>query len=722
MPARSLRQGLDNEVYAIVDRLLQDQSQPTDVRSVYNAIQKSNSSVKRKPKKVLEDSIERVLDAMADEVPDEEARLEQQHETVTSEVDSNLMNRSITSGWNSKTKSKPITPIDGEANGTGEPPRKKRRAGPEEKDRSPPTDISWEDMGGVDHVITQLQRSVVLPLIRPNWFTQYHLSTTRGVLLHGPPGCGKSALSRATAAELGVPFIEILGPSIVSNMSGESEKRVRDIFDEAQRVAPCLIFVDEIDVIAPKREESSQSQMEKRIVAQFLVSMDNLSHDPSKPVIVLAATNRPDSIDPALRRGGRFDIEINMPVPDQATREKILRVQTRNTPLAQDVDFVELAKRTPGYVGADLKDLVSKAGTHTMEAWMSALIADANPRPRPEDGHMEVDPPVTLSEAVRTTRALIARGRNATDPNTISAQKGIDMAAFLAVLPDIVPSSKRQGFATTPDVSWEDIGALESVRTTLNKHVVDRIKDPHKLAKFGITQPTGVLLWGPPGCGKTLLAKATAAESKANFISVKGPELMEKYVGESERAVRTLFMRARSSVPCIIFFDELDALVPRRDAQNSEVASRVVNTFLAELDGLSDRDGIWVIGATNRPDTIDDALLRPGRLEKPLYVGLPGAEERVAILRALLRPKRKNAHTVVWPDGLDEFVRHGEACRRFSGADLGALKRLAVMNTVARDGEQPTLEDFQAAAREIRPSVHDMSQYEKCKQRFGSGL
>lgn len=541
MPRRtggsSLSKGLDSEVYQVVLRLLDDTA--PDVRSLYQAIQRSNSSLKRKPKKLIEDSLERVLSVLEEDDEDEEAAIDQQQQAKSTSEDPNVMNRSLTASWKVATPTTtPGTPLA--ANGTamtdatrkpetnGEPPKKKRRL-PEEKDRSPPTDVRLADLGGVDDVLEQLEDILVLPLTRPQCYATLNLPLPRGVLLHGPPGCGKSMIARGYAAELGVPFVEILGPSIVSGMSGESEKQVRELFEEARRIAPCLIFIDEIDVIAPKRE-SSQSQMEKRIVAQFLISMDSLSIENKdgnqQPVIVLAATNRPDSLDPALRRGGRFDTEISIGVPNEPMRENILRAQTRNTALSEDVDFGVLAKMTGGFVGADLRDLVGKAGAWTMIKYKTALKNQAADL----DESMDVDQSTTTtSPFIKGLRHLIKRSKNQElpEPEGYQAMR-ISMEAFLSVLPKIVPSSKREGFATIPDTTWENIGALKSVREELQMAIVDQIRDPASYDAVGISAPTGILLWGPPGCGKTLLAKAVAAESKANFISVKGPELLNK--------------------------------------------------------------------------------------------------------------------------------------------------------------------------------------------------
>ncbi|KAF2143643.1 uncharacterized protein K452DRAFT_285676 [Aplosporella prunicola CBS 121167] len=679
---------------------------------------------------MLDDSIERVLDVIREEEggSDEEelAPIDADFVDANAEqeaADANAMNRALVSGWDVPKTSTPAdgseAPTkkrDGQRQPNGEPVKKKRKVAlaAEEISTAPPSHIRLEDVGGVDNVKQQLKDHLVLPLLCPEEYAKRKIPIPRGILLHGPPGCGKTVISRAFAAKLGVPFIEILGPSIVSGMSGESEKQVREHFEEARKHAPCLMFIDEIDVIAPKRD-TSQSQMEKRIVAQLLISMDSLAMEANdgKPVIVLAATNRPDSLDPALRRGGRFDTEINMGVPNEKMRELILKAQTRETETASDVDFVKLAKMTPGFVGADLRDLVGKAGTWSMDRYREALERQAATT---EPSEMDIDDgenPLQTSEMDMSITRLVQRVKDKSIPRPEGFEStAITMEAFLAVLPGIQPSSKREGFATIPDTTWADIGALEVIREELQTAVVEPILHPERYKAVGITAPTGVLLWGPPGCGKTLLAKAVAAESKANFISVKGPELLNKYVGESERAVRQVFMRARSSVPCVIFFDELDALVPRRNDALSEASARVVNTLLTELDGLSAREGIYVIAATNRPDMIDDAMLRPGRLETLLFVGLPGPEERVEILRALIRKTPIDV-------SLADIAR---ACEDFSGADLGSLLRRAGQNALKRGSGQVVLADFEKAKTDIRPSVGDMRKYEKLKEKLATRI
>ena len=730
----TLGQGLDKEVYQVVRSIVDSQSQygsgqqaRLSVPAVYQNIKKSNSSLNRKSKKLLEDSIERVLIVLKEEIPSDNDSISIEGDFDAVEADgmsvqtSNGLNKSIVGAW-SKAKLSgsgsrtPLAPFTEEREnglaplpsrkrrGDEEPPAKRRKA-TTSVDRSPPTHVSLADLGGVDSVIQELEDLIVLPLLQPDIYISSRIQPPRGILLHGPPGCGKTMIANAFAAELGIPFIALSAPSIVSGMSGESEKALRDLFEEAKKMAPCLIFIDEIDAITPKRE-SAQREMEKRIVAQLLTCMDELALEKTggKALVVLAATNRPDSLDPALRRGGRFDKEINLSVPSEAVRHQILLALTRQMTLSDDIDFHHLAKLTPGFVGADLSDLVSTSGSAAIKRFLEALKSQAS--------DMAVDNYEMLaSKKVLELRKLIKRVKEPAADRTIAIS--ITNNDFLQALPKIQPSSKREGFATIPDTTWADIGALRPVREELLTAIVEPIRSPEKYKRVGITTPTGVLLWGPPGCGKTLLAKAVANESRANFISVKGPELLNKYVGESERAVRQVFVRARSSIPCVIFFDELDALVPRRDDALSESSARVVNTLLTELDGLSNRQGIYVIAATNRPDIIDPAMLRPGRLETLLFVDLPAEEERVEILQTLIRNL-----AIPFTDDVGDIAR---SCEGFSGADLESLLRRAGYSAIKRN-DDIKLEDFVTAKATVRPSVGDRKKYDRLRVQWGAGL
>ncbi|CAG8495101.1 4390_t:CDS:10 [Paraglomus brasilianum] len=622
------------------------------------------------------------------------------------------------------------------------------------------------DLGGVDACIEEVLELIVMPLAHPEIYLHTGVQPPRGILLHGPSGCGKTLLAHAIAGELGVPFVNISAPSIVSGMSGESEKKVREVFDEAKGLAPCLIFIDEIDAITPKRE-TAQREMERRIVAQLLTCMDDLSWDKTdnKPVLIIGATNRPDSLDPALRRAGRFDREISMGVPDEEAREKILRVIASKLRLSGDFDFKSLARMTPGYVGADLNALTAAAGviavkrifqqfgnditsTQKTDDDTDAMITDEGdiltlqqpPTPTTTmlTSHAEPlvlsIPSISLEFSNRSPteqlRSISAFLRNHPEPLTPVELEPLSITSddFIQALSKVQPSSKREGFATVPDVAWSDIGALKFIREELRMAIVEPIKHPEFFQRVGITAPSGVLLWGPPGCGKTLLAKAVANESHTSFISVKGPELLNKYVGESERGVRQVFARARASSPCVIFFDELDALCPRRDDSKSESSARVVNTLLTELDGLENRKQVYVIAATNRPDIIDPAMMRPGRLDKLLYVELPTAPERQEILRTL------TAKTPLAADIDFKKVAEDQRCEGFSGADLASLVREAAvvalretfyakdsMTSISPNEIFVTAENFEAAFAKVAPSVskQDKKKYDTLRVKFG---
>ena len=748
-------------MYQIVRKISDEHSQYGDTKlrlsfaQVYDEIKRSNSSLNRKNKKLLEDSIERVLETLeqdarnsdSDPIDGEYDGLEKQ--TRASEKSaSNGLNRSIVGAWATSTPKgsstpkrdqeqedvevhQPAQPVGRRRQGNGEPLAKKRKVAPSAIDRSPPTNITFADLGGVDEVIQDFEDLVLLPMTQPEVYVSSRIKPPRGILIHGPPGCGKTMIVNALAAELEANFIPISAPSIVSGMSGESEKALREHFEEAKKAAPCLVFIDEIDAITPKRE-NAQREMEKRIVAQLLTCMDDLALEKTngKPVIVLAATNRPDSLDPALRRGGRFDKEINMSVPSEPVREQILRALTRQLNLSDEVDLTLLAKRTPGFVGADLDDLVSTAAAAALKRYRLIL------KSKSESTTMDLDDPSSLdnsavssssahrasvSAVVASFRRLYRYSKEISSSNLSDAPPVlISNGDFLTALPRIQPSALREGFATIPSTTFADIGALSHHRSKLFSYIINPILKPWLYKSLGISPPSGVLLWGPPGCGKTLLAKAVANESKANFISVKGPELLNKYVGESERAVRQVFTRARSSVPVVIFFDELDALVPRRDGTMSDASARVVNTLLTELDGVGAATrGIYVMAATNRPDIIDPAMLRPGRLGKLLFVGLPAPEERVDILKTLTR----KMPGFVFTDEIADIAR-SSSCDGFSGADLASLLHEAGEAAVARNTTAGIEgRDFEVAKAEVGRSVDVdvVHEHERLQMRWGKG-
>ncbi|KAJ9104840.1 hypothetical protein QFC19_003799 [Naganishia cerealis] len=672
--------------------------------------------------------------------------------------DTNALNKSVISLWNlESTKDSENDEQKDEEDKKNEKKRLKNSSSKQvtkrqksKLDHTPPS-ITLSSLGGLEEVTKDLLELIGLPILHLEIYTATGVEPPRGVLLYGPPGCGKTTIANALAGELKVPFLNISAPSVVSGMSGESEKKLREIFDEAKSLAPCLVFIDEIDAITPKRDGGAQREMERRIVAQLLTLMDelSLSKTDGKAVIVIGATNRPDSLDSALRRAGRFDREICLNVPGEAQRCSILKAMTKQLKL-QDPDsfnFVELSKRTPGYVGADLKSLVTAAGISAIKRIFESLSEHEAELLSNEVNSMDLEMETDKSnfdskseaEKLSTIQRFLMQ-----HPNPLTPEQLLPLAItyddFLVALPTIQPTAKREGFATVPDVTWRNVGALNHIRMELHMCIVQPIKKPELYEKVGITAPAGVLMWGPPGCGKTLLAKAVANESRANFISIKGPELLNKYVGESEKAVRQVFQRARASVPCIIFFDELDALVPRRDTSLSESSSRVVNTLLTELDGLNDRKGIFVVGATNRPDMIDPAMLRPGRLDKTLYIELPSSAERLEILQTLVR-----ACGTPLASSVDlHTIAYDERCRNFSGADLSSLVREAGVVALKKkffhgqnikdldasgyydqqeesDEVEVTQEDFLKALNSINPSVNDKdrARYERLNKRMG---
>jgi len=477
------------------------------------------------------------------------------------------------------------------------------RGGEQKRAASEAEDIvTYDDLGGMEREVAKVREMIELPLSHPEIFERLGMTPPKGVLLHGLPGCGKTLLARAVAHESNAAFIYVSGPEIIQKFYGESEAQLRKIFDDARRRAPCIIFFDEIDSLAPKRERV-EGEVEKRVVAQLLASMDGLKS--RGDVIVMAATNRLNSIDPALRRPGRFDREIAIGIPNEHARREILEIYARGMPLAEGIDLADLAETTHGFTGADLNALCREAAMAALRRQLPELSLDSGPVPY---------------------EALMAMD--------------VKMSDFTEGLSEVTPSGLREVSVEVPNVRWEDVGGLEPIKATLREAIAWPLSQPLLFEKIGLQPPRGILLYGPPGNGKTLLVKALSSQSNLNFISVKGPELLSKYVGESEQGVRELFARARHAAPCIIFLDEVDALAPKRGFDGrSPVTDRVVSQLLTELDGVEALGNVWVIAATNRLDMIDDALLRPGRLDFHLEVTRPDRDARAAILGVHLRKR-----------------------------------------------------------------------------------
>jgi transitional endoplasmic reticulum ATPase len=499
------------------------------------------------------------------------------------------------------------------------------------------SDIHYEDIGGLGRELQLVREMIELPLRHPEIFERLGIQPPKGVLLYGPPGTGKTLIAKAVANEVDAHFITLSGPEIMSKYYGESEKGLREKFEEAEQNAPAIIFIDEIDAIAPKREET-KGEVERRVVAQLLSLMDGLKG--RGQVIVIAATNLPDVIDPALRRGGRFDREIEIGIPDKKGRLEIFQVHTRGVPLAEDVKIEEFANSTHGFVGADISLLVKEAAMHALRKVIPQIKIDE-------------EIPNEVLDALRVTNEDFAEARK-----------------------NVEPSAMREVLVEVPDITWKQVGGLEDVKQELKEAVEWPIKYPDVFEQLRTKAPKGILLFGPPGTGKTLLAKAVANESECNFIAVKGPELLSKWVGESEKGVREIFRKARQASPSIIFFDEIDALVPKRGTYSgsSHVTESVVSQILTELDGMEELKNVTILAATNRPDMLDDALLRPGRLERHIYVPAPDEESRKKIFEVYLGGETQK---ILAKDvDIDALVKKSEG---YVGADIEALIREAKM-------------------------------------------
>ena len=537
------------------------------------------------------------------------------------------------------------------------------------------TNITYEDIGGLKHEIQRVREMIELPLKHPEIFQQLGVGAPNGVLLYGPPGTGKTLIAKAVANESGASFYYIGGPEIISKFYGESEQKLREIFEKANEFAPSIVFIDEIDSIAPKRSEVL-GEVERRVVAQLLTIMDGLE-DRSK-IVVIGATNRVNAIDPALRRPGRFDREIELHVPKKDDRIEILQIHTRNMPLAEGVDLKELASQTHGFVGADLSAMCK-------EAAMNAL--------------RRILPDINLDDEF-IPRAILEKIKITNDD-------------FKCVLKEIEPSAMREVLMDIPQVSWDDIGGLGNVKQEIIEAIEWPLTSPEKFKGMGIRPPKGILLYGPPGTGKTLIAKAVASESNANFISINGPQVLSKWVGESEKAIREIFRRARQVSPSIIFFDEMDAIASARGGDDgSRAYEQIVNQLLSEMDGLEKLEDVVVIGATNRPDMIDPALRRPGRFDRLILVKAPNKEGRKEIL---------DIHTRDMPkEGVDS-EEVASLTEGYTGSDIEALCREAAMIALRGDVNMVTPNHFREALKKVKPSAADMmSYYEQVKDQFES--
>ena len=559
--------------------------------------------------------------------------------------------------------------------------------------------IKLSSLGGMTDIVKRITELISNPLNYYQAYKEINTLPIKGILLCGPPGCGKTTLAYSIGGEFGIPFYKITGPDIISSLSGESEQIIRNLFNSVIENAPSILFIDEIETIIGRRENANK-EMERRIVAQIMSCIDDINDrqlsELNAPVFVLGATSKPEFIDSSMRRSGRFDVEIHIGFPSIEMREEMIISITKKNKISKNVNFKELAKKTPGYLAADLQSLSRAAGHNAINR-------------------------------------LIKSQNNTKDDNLNLENLYIEQEDFNLALTQIQPTSKREGFSTIPNVTWEDVGGLKDLREELYYDIVLPITEPSKLKLVGISKAVGVLLYGPPGCGKTLLAKAVANEAKANFISIKGPELLNKYVGESERAIRSLFIRAKNSSPCIIFFDELDALVPKRSQENNNSSERVVNQLLTEMDGLEDRKQIFIIAATNRPDIIDPAMLRPGRLDKLLYVPLPDYNDRCSILETITKNLKLEKDVELNKINLDKRMEG------FSGADIAALVREAQLHALKRlneldkkikkdeinsKEEKPEFKinmyDFEYSLNNILPSVsmNDKKKYETLKKKL----
>lgn len=732
MPRASLRNGLDHDVYQVL-RKLEDQNGTTfkTITQVYDAIQRSNSHVRRQKKRPLEDAIERVLQLREEEnqdSEDSEAEIDDSH--AETKDDRFLLNRQLTKHWH--------TDKAPEASEKENRATKKRRLEKDAEDRL--DEVSGSDalklaslqtnglskqdasittsqkmpslkrvpktprfqvehlaepelLGGMGEIHDQLLLQMRTILKEPNDWIEESWQRVSGLIISGPAGVGKKSLVRSLAAKLEVPII-LLAPCLAD--PERIEKSLGEAIDEALRLAPSIIFIKDIDRYASRSGSNGHSDYHGRVVdlleRHMLRLRQELKAQPERYVLAMATTSNVTDISPELTKCGLFGRTVQMRVPDLEAREDIFKVITKGTGRADDINYTELARMTHGFVGADIQDVI-------LVAQERAALRRAQARHALQ---IQVDTAMADAESTQA-------------PTALESSDTVTFEDFCVAIKDFVPSLRKEGFTVIPNVSWDQVGALNKAREQLQMSIVGPIKNPLLYESWGITQPAGVLLWGPPGCGKTLVAQAIANEAQASFILINGPELLNKYVGESERAVREVFQRARSSTPCILFFDEMDSLVPRRDGASSNAGVRIVNTLLTELDGVQDRSGIYVIGTTNRPDMIDEAMLRPGRLSERIFIDLPTKDERVDILRAIFKSKHPQATEVEL--ARLEAVARDPRCEGYSGADLGGLHTKAaehgLKQSLLRGKNIPEIDeqDWEVALATTKKSVQNPSMY-----------
>lgn len=550
----------------------------------------------------------------------------------------------------------------------------------EEEGGQPISTISYEDIGGIGEQLQKVREMIELPLKHPILFRRLGIDPPRGVLLHGPPGTGKTLIAKAVASETKANFTSINGPEIISKYYGESEKQLREIFDEAAANAPAIIFIDELDSIAPKREDVS-GEVERRVVAQLLTLLDGVQGRDN--VIVIGATNRPDAIDPALRRGGRFDRELEIGVPDKNGRAEILHIHTRGMPISDDYEVDWLLDNTHGFVGADLSALVREAAMKALRRYLPDIDLD--------EEHI---------------------------PAEVLEKMEVRMSDFKLAIKEIEPSALREIYLEVPEVSWEQVGGLSEVKERLKESIEWPLTKPEMFEHFGITPPRGIVLFGAPGTGKTLIAKAIANEAKANFITIKGPELISKWVGDSEKAVRELFKKAKQSSPSIIFLDEFESIAGVRrsnSGEGSDVMNRVVNQLLSSMDGVDSMEGVIVVAATNRPEMLDPALLRSGRFERVLHIPPPDIDSIKAILKI---------HSEPMPLGKFKIEDLAPQLVNYTGADIEAICREAALISMRANKKSVSKKHFEEAINRVRPTITEemMDYYNRMEARLTSGL